>query len=378
VTVDYEFQGRFFDGKTAQPQDVGIAVSDTGLTIRSNDGTELAVWPADKIVLTERPRAGEPVFIGREGTTSRLIVKDAKVTSAINTIAPRAGRRTRIARRTLIRTGFWVSAAAGAAAIIFLVLIPLLSEQLAARTPESWKRSIGDAALNEVIDILPRLPSETGQVNYCLGPEGLQVLQNLAQRLISNFQTKSEIRTHIISANLVNAFALPGGIVVLTDGLLKSAESPEEIAGVLAHEIGHVIYAHPTQVIFRTTAVSLLISALIGDFTGGVLIAGVTEWALNSAYSRGAEREADEFAIHLLNAVGIDGKGLARFFERLLTEYKEDTENPVLRLISSHPPTKERMDFIRARTTASGKAMTVEEWKDLKWACLITGDKPKR
>ena len=79
-----------------------------------------------------------------------------------------------------------------------------------------------------------------------------------------------------------------------------------------------------------------------------------------------------------LNAVGIDGKGLARFFERLLTEYEEDTENPVLRLISSHPPTKERMDFIRARTTASGKAMTVEEWKDLKWACLITGDKPKR
>ena len=92
----------------------------------------------------------------------------------------------------------------------------------------------------------------------------------------------------------------------------------------------------------------------------------------------GAEREADEFAIDRLNAVGIDGKGLARFFERLLTEYKEDTENPVLRLISSHPPTKERMDFIRARTTASGKAMTVEEWKDLKWACLITGDKPKR
>ena len=74
MTADYEFQGRFFDGKTAQPQDVGITVSDTGFTIRSNDGTELAVWPADKIVLIERPRAGDPVFIGREGTTSRLIV----------------------------------------------------------------------------------------------------------------------------------------------------------------------------------------------------------------------------------------------------------------------------------------------------------------
>lgn len=99
---------------------------------------------------------------------------------------------------------------------------------------------------------------------------------------------------------------------------------------------------------------------------------------LNSAYSRDAEREADEFAIDRLNAVGIDGKGLARFFERRLIEYEEDKENPALRLIPPYPPTKERLGFIRARTTSSGKSMTAEEWKDLKWACLITEDKPKQ
>ena len=160
--------------------------------------------------------------------------------------------------------------------------------------------------------------------------------------------------------------------------MLKNAESPDEIAGVLAHEIGHVIYAHPTQAIFRTTAVSLLISAMIGDFTGGVLIAGIAEWVLNSAYSRDAEREADQFAIERLNAVGIDGNGLARFFERLLTEYEEDRDNPVLQLMSTHPPTKERMEFIRAQSRATGSAMTPAAWKDLKNTCQITLGRPQR
>ena len=116
----------------------------------------------------------------------------------------------------------------------------------------------------------------------------------------------------------------------------------------------------------------MLISALIGDFTGGVLIAGVAEWVLNSAYSRDAEREADQFAIDRLNAVGIDGKGLTRFFERLLEEYEQDTENPALRLISTHPPTRERMEFIRSQTRATGASMTPQAWKDLKNACQVT------
>ena len=372
MTAEPRFLARYFDGRTARPQDVSISLTGEGIAIYLSTGALLASWAADKIVLADRPRPGEPARIGLEGTTARLIVEDTTVVARLTEIAPTAARRVRTNRRTLLRVGVWVGMAIAALAVIVLVLIPLLSDQLAARTPERVKRSIGDAALQEVVNILPRLPSESGPVKFCLNVGGVQALQNLTNRLMQGVETESEIRTHVISAKLVNAFALPGGIVVLTDGLLQTAESPDEIAGVLAHEIGHVIHAHPTQAIFRTTAVSLLISALIGDFTGGVLIAGVAEWVLNSAYSRDAEREADQFAIDRLNAVGIDGKGLARFFERLLEEYEQDRENPVLRLISTHPPTQERMEFIRAQTRAAGASMTPEAWKDLKSTCQVT------
>lgn len=378
MTAEPRFPARYFDGRTARPQDVSIALTVEGIAIYQRSGALLATWAADNIILADRPRPGEPARIGLEGTTARLIVEDADVVPRLAEVAPASNRRFRTNRRTLFKVGAWTGLAIAAVAVIVLVLIPLLSAQLASRTPESVKRQIGDAVLSEVVDILPRLPSESGPVKFCLDVGGIQALQSLTRRLMQGVKTDSDIRTHVVSAKLVNAFALPGGIVVLTDGLLKSAESPDEIAGVLAHEIGHVIHAHPTQAIFRTTAVSLLISAMIGDFTGGVLIAGIAEWVLNSAYSRDAEREADQFAIDRLNAVGVNGEGLARFFERLLAEYEEDKENSVLRLISTHPPTKERMEFIRAQTRATGKSMTTEEWKDLKNTCQITLDGPRR
>ena len=121
----------------------------------------------------------------------------------------------------------------------------------------------------------------------------------------------------VVDAKLVNAFALPGGYVVVTSGLIKAAGSPEEIAGVVSHEIGHVFHQHPTQAIYRTTAVSLLISAMIGDFSDGILVTGIAEWALNSSYSHKAERAADTFAIKRLNAANIDGSGLLRFFDKI-------------------------------------------------------------
>ena len=182
----------------------------------------------------------------------------------------------------------------------------------------------------------------------------------------------------VVDANLVNAFALPGGLVVLTDGLLQAAETPEEVAGVLAHELGHVAYAHPTQAIFRTTAVSLLISAVIGDFTGGVLIAGVAEWALNSAYTRDAEREADRFSIARMNAAGIDGRGLLRFFERLRKEESKGSESSLYRMISTHPPTPERMAYIRANATGTGEAMPARAWADVKSTCRRVSEAPPR
>jgi len=372
------YAARYFDGKTVRAQDVSIALTEEGIAIYRQTGILLATWASGNIVLAERPRRGEAARIGLEGTTARLIVEDPGVIEQLSEIAPAAHRRIRANRKAVFKIGAWSGLAIGAVAVIVLVLIPLLSAQLAERTPESVKRRIGNATLDQIVDILPRLPTESGQVKFCTDPEGLTALRRLTDRMMAGAETIPDLRLTVVNAKLVNAFALPGGIVVLTDGLLRSAKSPEEIAGVLAHEIGHVVYAHPTQAIFRTTAVSLLISAMIGDFTGGILIAGVAEWALNSAYSRDAEREADDFAVQRLNAANVDGEGLALFFEHIMKEAGEsgeESEDSVFKLISTHPPSAERLAFIRSNASGTGKAMTAAEWNDLKWACLTTADR---
>ena len=71
---------------------------------------------------------------------------------------------------------------------------------------------------------------------------------------------------------------------------------------------------------------------------------------------------------------GIDARGLERFFQRILREADAAKDNGLFKLLSTHPPTPERMAFIRANAKATGKAMTAQEWNDLKWTCLQTSD----
>lgn len=379
-----KFAARYLDGKTARAQDVMIEIAPGGVSIYRGR-VFLAAWGPDRLVLAEKPRAGDAIRIGLEGTTARLVVEDSAALTALLAVAPGASRRLRTNRRAVLKVSAWTVAALAAVAAIVLVLIPLLSEQLAAQTPDRLKRQIGAATLEQIIDLMPYLPNEDKRAQFCTAPDGVAALRAMVERITSGMDRQPELRITVLNANLVNAFALPGGYVIATAGLLKTAGSAEEVAGVIAHEIGHVVHAHPTQAIFRTTAVSLLISAVIGDFTGGVLIAGIAEWALNNSYSRDAEREADAFAITRLNAVNIDARGLERFFARIIEERKkhapsekaadkpeDDPEEGALRFLSSHPPTTERMTYIRDNSRGTGKALSMAQWADLRGICEET------
>jgi Zn-dependent protease with chaperone function len=379
MSADVRYAARYFDGRTARPQSVRISIGSDGISIYRDDGVFIAAWQPDRIVLPERPRRDEPVRIGLDGTTARLVVDDPSVSEALLDAFPRANRRVRTNRRGLLKIAAWSMGAIASAVILVLVIIPLLSEQLARQTPDPIKKRIGAAALEQVVELIAYLPGERQRAAYCADRNGVAALRRLEERIFAGMVNPPEIKLMAVKASLVNAFALPGGYVVVTDGLLENAESPDEVAGVIAHEIGHVVYDHPTQAIFRTTAVSLLVSAVIGDFTGGVLIGAVAEWALNSSYSRDAEREADEFAITRLNAAAIGGTGLVRFFERLLkTEGPE--EKGAANFVSSHPPTAERIARIRklaiAGTPDGFRSLDAESWRSLKSVCQKTEARP--
>ena len=164
--------------------------------------------------------------------------------------------------------------------------------------------------------------------------------------------------------------------MVFTRGLLVHADSPEEIAGIAAHELGHLAHDHSTRALYRSFAVALLIGVLFGDLTGGTLAGGLAEWLVNTGYSRDAERDADAFALERLKAAGIGTEGLADFFARL--EEKHGKEDGLLpRLLSTHPATAERLAHIRAASSPGlRQAMDEEEWSAARRTCLMLQMEP--
>ena len=153
---------------------------------------------------------------------------------------------------------------------------------------------------------------------------------------------------HIAEDESINAFALPGGPVVIHSGLVLRADAAEEVVGVLAHEIAHVTRRHTLRQVVSTLGLFTLVQAFFGDLTGiaAVLTEGGAE-LLTLGFSRDFEREADDEGWSYLVAAGIDPRGMIGFFEKLRQE-KEQRDGlggarAYLGFLSTHPTTPERI-----------------------------------
>lgn len=156
----------------------------------------------------------------------------------------------------------------------------------------------------------------------------------------------------VVNANEVNAFAVPGGHVYVNRGLIERAGNMSELAGVLAHEIGHVVERHSVEQMERAqtanTAASVLYGVLLGRNPSAVEQVGlqVGGSALFAHYTRDAEREADYDAVRFLVASGINPNGLTTMFEKLLSE-QQSRPSAVERWFSTHPLTTERVQNVQ-------------------------------
>ncbi len=141
-----------------------------------------------------------------------------------------------------------------------------------------------------------------------------------------------------------NAFALPGGDVVITDELLKLLDDePDAVLTVLAHELGHVQHRHGLRMLLRAGAIGVVTSVIVGDFSS--LLAAAPALLATNAYSRDNEREADAYARALARAGGVDTSRMAVFFERIAKKHAGVGEHPLAIAISSHPADAERVRF---------------------------------
>ncbi len=151
----------------------------------------------------------------------------------------------------------------------------------------------------------------------------------------------------VVDAPIVNAFALPGGPIVVYTGLIEKASSPEQVAGVLAHEMAHVTQRHGMQRIAQSVGLVLAVDLLLGDTSGLVALSvELLEKAAISSYSRAQEAEADEVGVITLHEAGIQPLGLVRFFEIL---QQESSVSNLVQWLASHPSHENRVAAIRAQ-----------------------------
>jgi predicted Zn-dependent protease len=155
-----------------------------------------------------------------------------------------------------------------------------------------------------------------------------------------------KFRVTVFNDPNVNAFALPGGQLVLLRGLIERSKTPEELAGVLAHEMQHVLKRHATRALIQHVSTGLLLAALTGDVMGPVAYGAQSAQVLGQLqYSRRAEVEADAEGMKMLLDARVDPAGTVRFFEGLTGGDKQPRS--VLRYLSTHPSTTDRIERLR-------------------------------
>jgi predicted Zn-dependent protease len=254
-------------------------------------------------------------------------------------------------------------AAVAFAAVLYLWVIPFAASLVAERVPVEWEERLGRTVMDRLAPVAER----------CTEPEGIRQLDAMVARLTATIpDSPYTIRVAVVDAKAVNAFAAPGGYVVLFRGLIENAGTPDQVAGVLAHEIQHVVRRHVTRALVQQASAGLLLTALTGDASGALVFGVEAARMLGTLrYSRRNEDEADVEGLRMLQAAGIDPAAMIAFFESLR---RKDLKLPeALRYLSTHPTTEERIARLRALTATTPvpptPALTAEGWAALRAVC---------
>ena len=161
-----------------------------------------------------------------------------------------------------------------------------------------------------------------------------------------HFKSKYNIEILYVNKDEVNAYAMPGGYMVVYDGILKKMKSEEELAGLLAHEFSHIKLKHTLKSTFNTIGFATILQIVFGGFDESIigLLGNQTEQLRQLHYSRTLETEADENGFNLMKEQQLDPKGMINLFERL----KAESTDMIPSILSTHPLPEERIKYIQA------------------------------
>jgi Zn-dependent protease with chaperone function len=259
-------------------------------------------------------------------------------------------------------TGRIVAWSLAAIVSIFLVVVygmPLVANRLTPLIPLSFDRHLGAMANNQVRLIFGG--------RTCTNAEGRAAFSKLVETVRQASHLDVPLQTEVLTSSVPNAFALPGGKIYLLNGLLQKAQSADELAGVVAHEMGHISHRDHTRMMIQRGGVSFLVGLLWGDITGSAAVIFVTRTLFEVSYSREAEQNADDFAIGAMHALGRSPAPMGELLFRIAGAERSGT----IGILASHPLTEDRRELMRHedRPATGPEILSDGEWQALKAIC---------
>ncbi len=358
---------KFFDGQSARENTVRVEQRGRNIVIYREDGIETG-WSIAGVHAIDPPEYGKPFrlthddFIG-----ARLIIRDQKFVDQL--IAENPSLNNQFGKSHFKQVAWWTVGGLAAVLLAGWVAVAFLPGYLAPLMPDKWRNAAGEQIERQV----------AGSSKVCESDAGKAAVSAIIARISEGDPNFPPIKVTVYDMDLVNAFAASGGRIVLTRGLIEAADSAEEVAGVVAHEVGHVAYYHSEQQMIRLSGMQVLISIATGT-NGGDLVSNVAGIATILTYSRAAEREADLYARNTLTTAKIDPLAFRSFFEKLMKlegkkvgEKKSEgsTLESLGNVFSTHPDTEKRIEEILPLPAGITpvQVATPEQWQALKAIC---------
>lgn len=293
---------------------------------------------ANRLIFFTHPDRPEWTFF----TADRRILQDSTLNFAFGLGEQLA--RLRGSRRMTVAV--WLGVLGAIVALIVALVLGIvfnrdaMIDSVTRQIPPEAEKALGDQVLKQV--------QATSKVVDA--PDVLDPLKQAAAPLLAVPGEDHAFNLYVVEDSQVNAFALPGGHIVFTTGLLLEAESAEEVLGVLAHEMAHSVKRHNMRQLVATAGLGLLLQAFVGD-SGGLVaaLAGVGGMLAKNGYSRDQEREADRVGIEYLRKARIDPRALLVFMQRQQQKLHKagvgEIENE-LSYLSTHPSFEERIALL--------------------------------
>jgi Zn-dependent protease with chaperone function len=363
--------GIFFDGLTAARHPVLVELGTGGVVVRdAQERDMLARWRYDELDHLAAP-AGV-LRIGRAGgqPLARLEVRDPALIAAIDDASVPVDRSGTRERRSRMKVVVWSLIATVSLLLGAIFGVPALAGRIAPLVPLRVERVLGEAVDAQARKMLER--GDTSNPFECGGgsgeTEGRAALAKLMGRLETAAGLPIPLDAKVVRRTEANAVALPGGRIYVYDGLVEKSESADELAGVIAHEIGHVAHRDGTRAILQSAGLSFLFGMLLGDFVGGGAVVIGARAVLQSSYSREVESAADRYSVDLINRAGGNPRAFGVILDRIAGAI-----HPGVQILADHPDTKARVAVINTLAAAASPPRPLlepDEWRALKRICM--------